>query len=756
KLSMSPQGFSVPDALIAPWWLLANAVVVWFASATCRAKFPLDRAPQIALGACLVCIAATIASATTLGTVGLLGAWLLLTIVTAISARAILCLRRVGGTRADTATARPPGQQRVVQVRRSDRWFTVSWAALLACLLGHIAVNGLRRFPEEFDGLAYHIPLIDHWLQAKSLYAADAAKWWEPGNAEIIGAWMVAPFSGDFLVPLGNVPFIILWGLATFEVARQLGLSGVWRHLSVLTVLVVHTTFHEAEKAMNDVPVAACFFAAVAFGFRYFQSRRPFDLILASVAAGLLAGVKYFALGYTALIVALVVLGTALAYGWRTACRSALVIVLVAPPFGAYWYVRNYFVTGAPLYPQGVDALGIGYPAPLWSTSLAGNRSPELFSLACEALWKMTGPCHVAAVALAPLSAGCLAWAGLRRLRRGEPASAAVFLGFAALLVGSAAVFAVTPFCVEDQPGTLNHLRWAYTPARYGLCFLSTTMLAFVWLLQQCAEKAASFSARRLRASTGCHGVINVGFYGLLIAGLGWEVYQRLSYLYYHTDLREPPDLIGAGVAGLNLLAASWLAREVWRATPGQRRALAAVGSIAVLFGASAGTAMLSRHWHEGFARHYDRLFGTRLFTHLAKERPGTIAVLDHRPYPFFGSARQSRVCSPMILTTYDELKGYLQVRRPSIVASPRCNTGEVFDRYKEGPEWLKEHSSEFQPLLSSGAFDLYAFYGRVSPRRLRNASSTRAPGSAATGGTVAHDDKDENNGPKGAGDGAG
>jgi hypothetical protein len=40
------------------------------------------------------------------------------------------------------------------------------------------------------------------------------------------------------------------------------------------------------------------------------------------------------------------------------------------------------------------------------------------------------------------------------------------------LLIGTGLALAVTPFAVEDQPGTLNHLRWGYGPVRYGLCLL--------------------------------------------------------------------------------------------------------------------------------------------------------------------------------------------------------------------------------------------------------------------------------------------
>ncbi|HEX7377811.1 MAG TPA: hypothetical protein VF278_11895 [Pirellulales bacterium] len=757
------------DVLGIQCWLVANVALVYLSRGVAARWFARDAVGMRWLGMALIYIAVVVGATTLLGCCGWLIPWLYLSLVTVGSLAGIGLLRMRHAAHMSSAAGAENGCEPASNWRSA--WLRGAWALLAACLCGTIVVNGLLSFPVEFDGLAYHIPLIDHWLQARSLYAPDAAKWWSPGNAEIVGAWMVAPFSGDFLIALGNLPFTLLWAFAALELARQIGLSLVWRHLAVLAMLAIHTTFHEAEKAMNDVAVAACFFAAVAFGLRYFQSRSNRDLILAGVATGLLAGVKYFALGYAALAVSVIVLGAALAHGWRAACRSVVVLTLAGAPFGGYWYLRNYLATGAPLFPQGADAVGIGYPAPLWSTALAGNQNPDLPQLVCEALWKMTGPCHVAAVVLAPLSTTALLWAGVRRLRKGERQAAAALMALAALLIGSAAVFAVTPFCVEDQPGTLNHLRWAYTPARYGLCFLSLAPLTLVWLLQQCtaigaAENAtvsrdpggwpsqavpfigdgpggpSSGNAESLVARRAPHEwwrwLVRGGLQTLFAAALAWQLFCRLEYLQKHPGFREEIDLLGAAAVGLNLFAAGWLAAEVWRALFRYRRYVALAAASGVLLAASAGVATLSDHWHSGYAAHYDTLFGTRVFSHLEEAPAGTIIVLDHRAYPFFGSARQHRVCAPSILTSYAALTGYLDARSPSMVAARHRNEGNPFDRYKPGPEWLKSHQTDFKPLMTSGPFELFAWQGVVSP----NGAQATARGSRPIAFILSHGDQ--------------
>ncbi|HQU41750.1 MAG TPA: hypothetical protein PK867_03015 [Pirellulales bacterium] len=708
----------IVDAAQAPWVVLANALVAWSAWRLSGPATSDERLPQRLLRAVLVWVAAIVLIATILGACGVLYGWALAVAGALFSIVAARLVREGKHGHLAAASGHVANRSHKGPEESPVAWGQAMWAGwcvLLALLVGHVVVNGLLVFPEEFDALAYHIPLIDHWLQASSLYAPDAASWWTSGNAEVVGLWMVAPFSGDFLIALGNLPFIVLWVLAALETGRLAGLAVIWRHLSVAAMLIVHTTFHEADKAMNDLAVAACFFAAVAYGFRYFEAKGSWDLTLAGIAIGLLAGVKYFALGYAALAAGVLFAGTALASGWRDAARATALLTLTALPFCGYWYLRNYLMTGHPLYPQGADSRGIGYPY-LWGTTLAGNGTAEVAPLAGKALWTMTGPCHLFAVAAAPFAAISLAWAGANRLRRGGRAEAAILLALCALLVGTGAVLAITPFCVEDQPGTLNHLRWAYTPARYGLCFLSMAALAAAWVLQRGSEKAASWCARRFGAPPVWQCAITFGCRGIVAAGIVWQVYLRVSYLHDHSDLRAPPDLLGAAVVGFYLALAAWLAAEFWRAKLRHRRTFAAATVISLLVGASVGVGALSRHWHAGYARHFDALRGTTVFTRLAKEPTRTIVVLDHRPYPFFGSARQHRVCSPRILTSYEDLIAKLQASRADIVASPPRNTGAVFDRYKQGPEWLRTHGSQFKLVMTTRDFSLFTFQGSAPP----------------------------------------
>ena len=152
-------------------------------------------------------------------------------------------------------------------------------------------------------------------------------------------------------------------------------------------------------------------------------------------------------------------------------------------------------MTGRPFYPLGLAGVGEVhrplYPA-MWQSSLLGNGRAELVSLTARRCSTWAGPCSLAAVAGLPLWLAWLLASGRSRLRAaGVTGEGPARLAVSALTISSGLVFAVTPFCVEDVPGTLNQLEWGATPARYALGFLSLASLGLVVILDDLARLVA-------------------------------------------------------------------------------------------------------------------------------------------------------------------------------------------------------------------------------------------------------------------------
>ena len=109
------------------------------------------------------------------------------------------------------------------------------------------------------------------------------------------------------------------------------------------------------------------------------------------------------------------------------------------------------------------------------------------------------------------------------------------------LLLASGAVWLVTPFSVEDEPGTLNQLRDGYCPVRYGLCFLSLAVIAFTLVAQDGAGKLGRFFMTRSPGKWEIPvrlGVRLTGWFLLLLFGAG--IVFQVAFM----DLRvKAPDL---------------------------------------------------------------------------------------------------------------------------------------------------------------------------------------------------------------------
>jgi hypothetical protein len=703
----------LPDYIVAIFWLLSNALLGAAGWVTAARLFPRDAiltriGHTIGFGwACIVLVS------TILGATGLLWpAALMAGVASTAVLILVLVIRRVPAPAAadcDQTDSHPAA----APPSRVTRWLWATvWAVLFAFWAGHVVTAGLLRFPDDFDTLMYHLPLVDHWLQARSLYAPDGLRWSDPGNNELITLWLVAPFSGDFLYALTNLPVAVLLACASVELGRQLGLSASFRHLAGLAVVTNFVVFKQLVDTENDVAVAALFLACLAYALRYADRHRTADLIFGVACLGLLAGVKYYALGYAAVAVAVAVPLIASRMGWRDALRASGYGIVGLFLFGGYWYLRNWIGGGSPLHPLGravaPDEFDGFYPD-VWQTTFVGNGRPELLPLAVNAIRSLAGPVHLLAVAAIPLTSLWLVISCYCRFRRGSLVS---YRGgrraLVAATVGAGLILAVTPFAVEDTPGTLNQMHWKYCPVRYGMCFLSLAVLALIVVLDDISRLVQAVGAGLVRSVShrgadreeeseraevvaGClfGAVVPVA----LVAGLAVQFVEhvRAVKLEWVDSLLIAANLL---LIGFNLsLLASHRGRYRW--------VLVSVVGLICALGAAFGVEHLSQRWHKGFVPFYDRMLGGGVFEYTARNIPPgtTICVLDHRPYPFYGSARQFRVCQPVSMrTSYPSWEQYLRERQVRVLAA-RFDMGLDWRGWKNAGVWTVDRPDVFVPI---------------------------------------------------------
>ena len=253
------------------------------------------------------------------------------------------------------------------------------------------------------------------------------------------------------------------------------------------------------------------------------------------------------------------------------------------------------------------------------------------------------------------------------------------------VLAGTGVLLSVTPFAVEDRPGTLNQLVWHYCPVRYGLSFLSVA--AF------CALVTAWDLARLLRLSAARLRLVEALLCGLLLCG----AFRQAAF----PDGRLAIDHERTAAVALNVAIGLLAARARSEPTGRGRRRCWSPRLLVVIVTLAWGAACheLSTRWHEGFGRDYDETITAGCLAELAKTRPGPrrVCVLLPRYYPFLGSSRENVVFQPVYVPSAEWLLDYVDRNAIDVIAVRPGPPQPGFRRFLWFDECQASHSARFR-----------------------------------------------------------
>ena len=207
------------------------------------------------------------------------------------------------------------------------------------------------------DDFSYHAPSITEWmLHGQIVLAPYDYHSYYPFNAEALATWFVLPFHRDGLVGLTGAYWLILLWLATFQLVIVLGGSRFYGVIAGALVIAAPLVSSMATRFSSpDVAGVAMILTAVTF-LAPDPGRTPSISRSSSVYAGLLLG---FALGCKVsyglpLVVVLgwILFSSRVAPSYSARARLAAVVLVCSIITGAFWYVRNWSLTGNPLFPR--------------------------------------------------------------------------------------------------------------------------------------------------------------------------------------------------------------------------------------------------------------------------------------------------------------------------------------------------------------------------------------------------------------------
>ena len=262
-------------------------------------------------------------------------------------------------------------------LRALEPWQRVVVAAACVATLWRVLL-ALVLPPFAYDALSYHLTAVADWIQSGKIgpnpYALCCGRY--PSNAEVLFAWPTLLLGRDTVTDAVQIVTALLAGLSAVGLARAAGVSPPGSVVAGALFALTPIVLTQSNTNYNDVTVTAFFLAALYFatrllrarGFAFARSDEAPKLAFASlvgIAAGLAFGTKTNGIVLAVLVTLPVLAQLAIAARRRAlpSGRFALVAACLVggamAMTGGWWYARNWVVTGNPLAPFEVRALGV-------------------------------------------------------------------------------------------------------------------------------------------------------------------------------------------------------------------------------------------------------------------------------------------------------------------------------------------------------------------------------------------------------------
>jgi len=224
--------------------------------------------------------------------------------------------------------------------------------------------------PGNWDSLNYHLYFPATWYRDGTLTILplpfdDPAPPYYPINSSLIYLWLILPFDSLAVADIGQAPFILFSALGLYAVARQCDMPVTTaRWAALLTLFVPMITVTGTLWSTNDVIFVTGWLISLATVLRASRTKSIKDIALAGIAIGLTIGVKGFAIAFCSLFLPwiVVIIWRQCRVSWRYAIAGITAIALPVMLLGSFSYVRNWLVTGNPLYPYRLTVGPFSFP----------------------------------------------------------------------------------------------------------------------------------------------------------------------------------------------------------------------------------------------------------------------------------------------------------------------------------------------------------------------------------------------------------
>jgi hypothetical protein len=245
---------------------------------------------------------------------------------------------------------------------RGKYWFV---SALFGAYVLLIAVRSLIVPPLGWDTMTYHGPRAVLWITSdKFTFDAGVGSYdfyrHFISGGEVLSAWAMLPFHSDMFLNLAGVFQWLGVGLASWALARAIGLKEPFAATSACALMFAPTLQLEVNSGYVELALNSALLQGIALAVYCMRRPSVSGALLCALALGVAAGIKLPGIPPAAIVAAVLALRLLLSrqLGWREKLLAATGGTLVAllPP--APFLLRAWRDTGYPLSPMPVKLLG--------------------------------------------------------------------------------------------------------------------------------------------------------------------------------------------------------------------------------------------------------------------------------------------------------------------------------------------------------------------------------------------------------------
>lgn len=236
--------------------------------------------------------------------------------------------------------------------------------------------------PAQWDVMSYHLYIPVRWLQAGEIihvptFYGDEAAAFAPGNAAALYAWIVALLNNDTLITIFSVIFLLFSGLVVALIARKYSGCHYMAFLIATIAISAPAMFFKAFSGYTDLLAQSLLLAGVWWLLEYLDNPAQRNTVIyTSLCLGLSIGTKTVMLPLALpVILFLLIIGV-----YRRVWKHLLFSVVIIAVAGGWWYCRNWWLYGNPLFPAHLKLFGLVFFNGLYDYSGLMNGTGHLSS----------------------------------------------------------------------------------------------------------------------------------------------------------------------------------------------------------------------------------------------------------------------------------------------------------------------------------------------------------------------------------------